>query len=314
MRDLARRIGVALALVLLAEGAPAAQRTEAERPRLLVESQYAKVVGVPKARATARTVATLIDDAVPRIGAIVGTDDLRPVPAAIYLDRSAFVEATGIPARARVVGLATFPAGLIHVDGTGLLATIETVVPHEVGHVLTARALGPALPALPVWMNEGIAEYVAGERAAQVDPVWVRALGRGAALELTELDTAIGERGETAGLAYAEAASIVNFLVAQRGEGVIADLLSSLTQTQDFDATLREVTGWGSTELESTWRDSVVRKWRWPLLAQSPLLIYALMVLLFLVGLARYLRERRRRQETHGEDWYNSTDRWGGDV
>jgi hypothetical protein len=307
-------MALALALALLAQQAPGAQWPESDRLQLLAESQYARVIGVPSARATARNVAALIDEAVPRIASIVGTEDLRPVAAVVYLDRGDFVEATGIPARARVVGLATFPAGLVHVDGTGLLTAIERVVPHEVGHVMVARALGPALPDLPAWLNEGIAEYLAGERAAQVDPVSVRALGRGTALELGDLDTAIDERGETAGLAYAEAASIVHFLVAQQGEGVIADLLRSFARTRDLEVTLKEVTGWRSAELESAWRSSVVRRWRWPLLFQSPTLIYGLMVLLFLVGLARYLRDRRRRQEMLDEDWYRSTDRWGGEV
>jgi hypothetical protein len=232
----------------------------------------------------------------------------------VYLDRRAFVQATGIPATSRVVGLATFPRGVIHIDGTGLLAAIETVVPHEVGHVMVARALGPALTALPMWLNEGIAEYVAGERAAQVDPVWVRALGRGTTLELAELDAVIAERDERAALAYAEAASIVNFLVAERGEGVIAELLRSLTRTQNFEAALKEVTGWDTAELESSWRSSVVRAWRWPLLAESPLLIYAVMALLFFIGLARYLRERRRRREAREEDSWSSMDRWRGDA
>ncbi len=313
MKHLAAHIAVALAVALAPAAAPAAERRETERPHLLVTSRHARVTGRLEAYETARAVAALIDEAVPRIAPVVATSDLRPVPAQVYLDRRAFVEATGIPAESRVVGLATFPSEVVHIDATGLLTAIERVVPHEVGHVMMARALGPALPALPVWLNEGIAEYLAGERAAQVDPVWVQALARGSALQLSELDAAINERGQTAGLAYAEAASIVNFLVAQHGEGVIAELLGSLAQTRDVEVALREVTGWGSAELESAWRSSVVRRWRWPLLIRSPVLIYGLMAVLFLIGLARHLRERRRRQEMLAEDWYRSTDRWGGD-
>ncbi len=287
---------------LCLDAAGAAPQAQGEGPRVLVESRHSQVAGAPNAEQTARQVAALIDEAVPRIAPIVGTDNLGPVAARIYLDRKAFVEATGIPRRSRVTGLATFPAGVIHIDGTGLLATIERVVPHEVGHIMIARAVGRALPSLPLWTNEGIAEYVAGETSTHVDPVWVRAVGRGAALELAELDGAIAERGEGSGLAYAEAASLVNFLVNRHGEEVIADLLRSLARTHDFEASLQEVTGGSIEELETTWRRSVVRAWRWPLLAQSPILIYGLMALLFVIGLARYLRERRRRQEIYEQD------------
>jgi len=290
-------------LGLLAAPGMAAEPSPDERPRLLVHSTYAIVGGIPKAQDMAYEVAALIDECAPRIAAIVGTEDLQFVPAVIYLDRKAFIDATGIPPRSRVVGLATFPSGLIHVDGTELLASIEKVVPHEVGHILTARAVGPGLPALPTWLSEGIAEYVAGETAAHVDPIWVQAVGRGASLDLAELDSAIHGRGDQAGLAYAESASIVNFLVAQRGESVIADLIRSLARTRDFETSLQEVTGWRTEELESTWRRSVVRRWRWPLLFQSPVVVYGLMVLLFLIGLLRYVRERRRRQEMPEQEW-----------
>ena len=293
-----RNAALYILLGLLGAPALAGEHPSEERPRILVRSAYAVVGGMAHAQDVAYEVAAIIDECTPRIAPVVGAADLRPVPAAIYVDRKAFIAATGMPPRSRVVGLATFPAGVIHIDGTGLLASIEKVVPHEVGHVMVARALGPALPALPTWFNEGIAEYVAGETAAQVDPVWVRAVGQGSSLDVAELNAAIDERGEQAGLAYAESASIVNFLVAERGETVIADLMGSLARTRDFETSLQEVTGWRTSELESTWRKAVVRRWRWPLLFQSPVVVYGVMVLLFLIGLVRYLRERRRRRSS----------------
>lgn len=298
-RNAALHILLCLLSVPALAGAPLAE----ERPRLLVRSSYALVGGLPDEEDLAYEVAAIIDECAPTIAPLVGATDLGPIPAAIYRDRSAFIAATGMPPRSRVVGLATFPAGVIHIDGTGLLASIEKVVPHEVGHVMVARALGPALPALPLWVNEGIAEYVAGETAALVDPVWVQAVGQGSSLDLAELDSAIEERGDQAGLAYAQSASLVNFLVAERGEAVVADLIRSLTRTRDFDTSLREVTGWQTSELEATWRRAVVRRWRWPLLFQSPTVFYGVMVLLFLIGLIRYLKERRRRQEMPEEEW-----------
>ncbi len=268
-----------------------------------METEYARVSGGPEARAVIGRVARAIDEAVPRIAPLVGTADLSPVVARVYLHRDRFREATGAPRGSGIVGLASLPSGVIHIDGTGVLASIEKVVPHEVGHVMVARALGPALPALPAWLSEGVAEYVAGERAAQVDPVALRAVGRGAALDLNELDDAIAARGREAGIAYAEAASIVNFLVDRRGEGVIADLLAGLRRTGDFETSLEQATGFTLAELESTWRRSVSRRWRWPLLLTSPAPILGLMLLLFLIGVVRFYVAKRRRQEMHGRDW-----------
>jgi len=296
------RATIALAAVL-ASLTGTASCGEAVRPPVLAATQYALVAGAPGDVDTAQRVAGLIDEAVPRIAALVDTDDLRPVPATIYVDRQKFVAATGISPRAPIVGLAVFPAGVIHVDSGSALASIEKVVPHEVGHVLIGRAAGPALAILPTWLNEGVAEYVAGERAAQVDPVTLRAVGRGEIIPLAELDAAFGSSGGRGRLAYIESASIVNFLVSARGEQIIASLLSSLRETGDFEVALQQETGWNLMELEKAWRRSVSRRFRWPMLLGSSTLPFILMLLLFMIALVRFLIERRRRQEMAEQDW-----------
>ncbi len=291
-----RSLAMLLMFTCAAHGAAGGPAGE-EQTRVLAETKYARVIGEPSAASLAHRAAAVIDRAVPRIAPIIGTTDLRPVVAVVYPDRKAFREAVDSPPQSTVVGLATFPSGIIHIDGTGLLSSIERIVPHEVGHVMIARAVGPALPDLPIWVNEGIAEYVAGERAAQVDPVSLRAIGRGSALKLADLDSTFRARSRQSSLAYAQSASLVNFLVDEHGEQVIVVLLVALRRTRDFDAALGEATGLRLEELEAEWRGSIGKRWRWHLLFQSPVLPFTLMLLLFLVGLARYILQRRRRQE-----------------
>jgi hypothetical protein len=292
-------VAAALVLLLAAGIAPGGQST----PQLLVHTPRARVAGAPEAAPLAQRVADIIEDSAPRIAQLLDTPDLRPIPAVVYRDRARFVAAAGLSRRSPVVGLAIFPAGVIHIDGTGRLAAIEKVVPHEVAHVIIARALGPSLPALPLWLNEGIAEYVAGKRAAQVDPASLSAVGRGDTIPLAELDLAFRGGGQRAQLAYVQAASLVNFLVDQRGEAVLASLLAALRATGAFPPALRQVTGWDLAQLESEWRRSLARRWRWPLLLQSPLLPFGLLLLVFFAALIRHLRERKRRQETPESDW-----------
>lgn len=296
-----RSIAVLLALGSLS--CPARAAAPEEAPRVLSRTAYAQVLGHPDAQGVAGRVAAAVDEAVPRIASLVGGRDLRPVQAYVYQDRERFRRATGLPRQSTIVGIATFPDEVIHIDGTGLFASIEKIVPHEVGHVMIGRALGPALFALPRWANEGIAEYVAGERAAQVDPVALRAIGRGAALDLRDLDDAIRSGGERAGLAYAQSASLVNFLVAERREPVIADLLAALRERGDFESALQQSAGFSLPELESAWRGSLSRRWRWPMLFQSGAPVLLLMLVLFIAGLIRYVLQRRRRQEMPEQDW-----------
>jgi len=291
-----------LFLVLLSVCCAAAPAAAPPPPEPLVRSQYAVVFGAPDVRMMAQRVAELMDEAVPRIAPIVGTDDLSPVPAVIYLDRQEFVRATNLPHDSRVAGLAVFPAGVIYLDGTELFTSIERVVPHEVAHVLTARALGDAFSSLPRWVGEGVAEYAAGQRASFVDPTALQAIGRGKSVALRDLDAAILAQDSNSGLAYAQSTSLIYFLVSRQGEEVIGELLASLRRTRNFEMSLDEVTGLDSDELQREWRVSVSRRWGWRLLFR-PALIYVVMLVLFAIGVIRYLLQKRRRQELAEEDW-----------
>lgn len=265
--------------------------------RLLVTTRHARVTGRPETQQIAARVAALTDEAMRSIAPLVGTRDLRPIPIWIYADRRRFRAASGIPRTSTIVGLAKLPAGVIHIDGTGRLAAVERIVPHEVGHIMIGRALGSAFRAAPVWLNEGIAEHVAGARAARVDPVALRAIGRGRALPLARLDGAFRAGGESVKLAYAQSASIVSFLVSAHGEEVIAALLAALRESGSFAAALEKVTGGDESELEAAWRQSLARRWSLAMFVLSPVFLYAVMALLFLAGLLRFLRDRRRREE-----------------
>ena len=259
--------------------------------------------GDTEARSVGTRVAALIDEAVPRVAPLVGTEDVSPISARVYLDRAAFAAAAGLPRNAPVVGLAIFPSGIVHIDGTEVLGSIERIVPHEVAHVLVARHLGPALSALPTWLNEGIAEYAAGAAASQVDPVALQAVGRGESIPLARLDSSFQLDSTAQPLAYAEAASLVNYLVARRGPSVIRDLLGAVRSQRDFQSSLVQVTGWNMEELESGWRRSVSRHWRWYLFFYSQAPILGLMVLLFMIGYLRYRYRCRRRQEMPDINW-----------
>jgi hypothetical protein len=128
-------------------------------------------------------------------------------------------------------------------------------------------------------------------------------VGRGESIPLADLDAAFRVENTARPLAYAEAASLVNYLVANRGPGAIRDLMGALRSQRDFPSSLTQVTGWSVEELETGWRQSVSRRWRWYLFFYSPVPIFGLMVLLLVIGYLRYRRDRRRRQEMPDTDW-----------
>ncbi len=288
-RSLARFLLLALLLLPLpAQAAPA---------QVHVTGRYSLVLAPD--RASAEEVASLIDRAVPRAAQLTGATDLTPIRALVHPDRPRFSAATGAARGGRVVGLAVFPSQVIHLDGSGVFASVRRVVPHEVGHVLVYRAVGPGVARLPRWVNEGIAEYVARSAPAYVDPAAMLALRGGGTLPLAELDAAFG-REDTVDTAYAESASLIEFLVARSGQDSIASLLQALRVGEDFPPALAHVTGLTPEAFQAAWGKWVRPRTR-PLPDLTMLLWLAMVVLLFLAFL-RMLRERRRPEREMEEE------------
>jgi hypothetical protein len=267
----------------------------ASLPRPLATGRYARVSGDPGAGDVAQQVAALIDDAVPKAARITGATDLRPVQAVVYTDRGHFSTATGVPRDNPTVGLALFPSQTIYIDGSGVFASVRRVVPHEVGHVLIWRALGPEAGAVPRWFNEGLAEYIASPAPAYVDPAALAALRQGGTTSVSNLEEAFQDpRAVTA--AYAESSSLVSFLVARKGEAVLPRLLRALRETGDFPRALRRTAGLSVDDLDQQWQHWVRRRW-WLMLPDLNLMLWFVMVVLLIIAVIRVVRERRRRRE-----------------
>ena len=288
---LRRAVAPAVALLVCC----AAPALRAASLPVLATSRYAVIAGDPGARALAREVATLVDEAVPKAARITGATELRPVQALVYRDRIRFSAATGVPRDNPTVGLALFPSQTIYIDGSGVFASIRRVVPHEVGHVLIWRALGPEAGAIPRWFNEGLAEYIASPTPAYVDPAALAALRQGGTTSVSNLEEAFQDP-RTVTAAYAESSSLVSFLVARKGEAVLPRLLRALRETGDFPHALRQTAGLSVDDLDQQWQQWVRRRW-WLMLPDLNLVLWFVMAVLLVIAVIRVVRERRRRQE-----------------
>ena len=47
----------------------------------------------------------------------------------------------------------------ISVDASGVFKRPQEVLAHEITHAVIFRILGPTAPTLPLWFNEGLAQY-----------------------------------------------------------------------------------------------------------------------------------------------------------
>jgi hypothetical protein len=128
---------------------------------------------------------------------------------------------------------------------------------HELVHVVLADRFAAA--ALPRWLDEGMAILAdPREKQRRHRHSLERAMARGAHFRLAEL-VALGDYppAERWGAFYGQSASVVEYLVAQRGHARFAEFVE-LALARGYDQALRSVYGFrGLGELERRWQGQV---------------------------------------------------------
>lgn len=130
--------------------------------------------------------------------------------------------------------------------------TLSGVLAHELAHALIRQASGGRAPA---WFHEGLAQWCEGKRlpVGEVRSA-VGSEPAASAETLARRFSAKTNRSE-ARAAYAQALSLVEYLVAARGTGAVACVLARLAERADtFAAALAAETGWSEAELFAGWR------------------------------------------------------------
>ena len=170
------------------------------------------------------------DDAVAATSKLLGVSEAAPIDFFIYADQSAFYDALGPATRENVGGQA-------HPDIRTLFALItpgdinagwvETVVPHELTHVVFQSAVDNPYHDPPHWLNEGLAVYLSAGYGSS-DRSQVEAASKdGAIIPLDGLDGAFPTTRDRFFLAYAESVSAVDRIVRANGRDALVRLIRS---------------------------------------------------------------------------------------
>ena len=128
-------------------------------------------------------------------------------------------------------------------------------IAHEYGHV-AVRNLSRAR-AVPVWFNEGIATAVEGGYDGYISRVR-RAANNNTLLGMDEMiDWDVD--GERAFLAYSQANSIVDYIVAKWGKNAVLEILRQIGRDLPPETAFRSVLGVGQRELWNRWAREGIR-------------------------------------------------------
>lgn len=164
---------------------------------------------------------------------------------------------------------------------------------HELFHSL----LGQNKIRVPVWLNEGLAQWHAGQMDWGGFVELGTATARGKLIPLVDLDVILSFNHKRASLAYAQALDATRFLIKQQGESILPYLLQA--DEMGFRERFKAETGEDLVSFEIAWRESLEARFWFFKISQIPGVLWALSPLI--VILAWYLKRRRGKQKL--EEW-----------
>lgn len=176
----------------------------------------------------------------------------------IYDDSADYQADTGQPAWSagsadpREKKIATFPyaAGFF-----------ETVLAHEMGHIVFREIVGFNNNALPLWLDEGVASYQEKTKYYDADGAVVKSIADGSFIPLNRLAN-FGEQfslpQSRAELFYAESFSVVNFLIRQFGKEKFINFCRNLKEKKNLNKALESSYPFRNAgELEDAWKKNL---------------------------------------------------------
>jgi hypothetical protein len=196
------------------------------------------------------------DDAVAATAKLLGVTESDPIDFFIYADQQSFYDALG-PATRENVGGQAHPDirtlfALITPDEIGA-SWVESVVPHELTHVVFATAVDNPYHDPPHWLNEGLAVYLA-DGYQDSDRSQVEAAAKdGSIIPLDGLAGAFPTTRERFFLAYAESVSAVDRIVRVSGRDALVKLIRSYHDGVSDDDAFRAALGRDVAGFQADW-------------------------------------------------------------
>ena len=126
---------------------------------------------------------------------------------------------------------------------------------HEIMHILLGRKTEGSIN-LPLWLNEGLAEYANRDKTVNYDLYLEWAIGTNQLKPLSQLRTFPGDPKLTL-VAYGQSRSVINYMIENFGQGTMNLLLTNISKGKTLDEALENSYGFDTQELDSQWRKSI---------------------------------------------------------
>lgn len=234
-------------------------------------------------------------------------DALIPAPADVPLEIYVYASTTDLQS-ALFLGGEVWQAGhanpklgvvmLAVTPGPGQSIEMETLIPHELAHVILYRSVGDGYASLPAWLSEGIASLSELYPNPDYEQALTVASQNNSLLPISDLCDTFPLDASGAYLAYAESQSFVRFVRDLYGAPALLQLASAYADGLNCDEGVVRALGTSLASLETRWRESVLGQNVAGVFLRNMLPYLGLFVLLLLMPLIGFLQKRPTDEET----------------
>lgn len=133
----------------------------------------------------------------------------------------------------------------------------ERTVAHELMHLVVHQLAFNCWAGLPRWLDEGLASWAEGDLESAQQSALDGAIANGRLLSLRSLSGSFSAHADRANLSYAQAYSVVDYMIEAYGRERILELLAAYRKGATYDGALEELYGFDTDGLEDRWRASV---------------------------------------------------------
>lgn len=183
----------------------------------------------------------------------------------------------------------------------GQAEPLETVLRHELVHVLLGRAFEPNRP--PSWLQEGMAQVYSGEVGPELAHTLSQGAAAGALMNLESLSRGFPSDPSRARLAYAQSADLIGWIRDTYGEDALGVLVHELARGAAIEGAVHLATGELIEEVDRRWLGRFqTGRVAWGALANVDALFGLAGILLVVGGVSRRRQFHRRLEEMEAEE------------
>ena len=192
------------------------------------------------------------------MGPIVGSEIDTPIIVTLYNNNAEMIGA--VSARSATISRELITEGQAFYDHSVVLVLsgnrdIGTLT-HELTHILVGRAAQGSNALVPLWLNEGLAEYGNLDKGLSYVYYLDWAVDTNRLIPFSRLQTFPGEPNMVI-VSYGQSRNFIEYLIETYGPEKIAETIASIAEGRSGDIAIRNVYGKTVQQLDNEWRADI---------------------------------------------------------